>query len=58
MATKKCAHPICTCQVTQGNYCSIECEAMEKMSDVNCACTHTACEGRTEARGSAAKASG
>jgi hypothetical protein len=27
---KKCAHPICSCTVTQGKYRSTECEAMEK----------------------------
>jgi hypothetical protein len=48
MASKKCAHPICTCEVTDGKYCSVECEAMEKMADVNCTCPHKVCKGHTE----------
>lgn len=32
--TKKCAHPVCTCQLTTEKYCSAECEAMEGTADV------------------------
>ncbi len=46
--TKKCAHPVCTCQVTSEKYCSAQCEAMEKIPDVDCKCPHSVCEGRTE----------
>ena len=46
--TKKCAHPICTCQVTSEKYCSTQCEAMEEISDVDCKCPHSVCKGRTE----------
>lgn len=46
--SKKCAHPICTCKVTSGKYCSTQCEAMEKTPDVDCTCNHPACKGRTE----------
>jgi hypothetical protein len=54
MATKKCEHPICSCQVSEGRYCSVECEAMEKMPDVDCTCPHAACTGRTEVRATSA----
>ena len=46
--TKKCAHPVCTCQVTSEKYCSAQCEAMEKIPDVDCKCPHSVCKGRTE----------
>jgi hypothetical protein len=48
MSPRKCEHPICSCQVTDGKYCSAECEAMEKTPDVNCTCPHSVCKGRTE----------
>jgi hypothetical protein len=54
MAPKKCAHPVCSCQVTEGEYCSVECETMEKMPDVDCTCPHASCAGRTEARSASA----
>jgi hypothetical protein len=47
--SKKCAHPVCTCQVTSGKYCSTQCEAMEDTPDVDCTCPHSVCKGRTEA---------
>ena len=43
----KCAHPVCSCVITSGKYCSTECAAMEKTPDVDCACKHPACKGRT-----------
>jgi hypothetical protein len=46
--TKKCAHPVCTCQVTDEKYCSTQCETMEEMADVDCACPHSTCKGKTE----------
>jgi hypothetical protein len=46
--SKKCAHPVCTCQVTSEKYCSPQCEAMEEVSDVDCKCPHSTCKGRTE----------
>jgi hypothetical protein len=46
--TKKCAHPVCTCQVTSEKYCSPQCEAMEEIPDVDCKCSHSICKGRTE----------
>lgn len=45
--TKKCAHPNCTCQVAaHEKYCSAQCEAMEKMPDIDCRCGHPTCQGR------------
>lgn len=46
--SKKCAHPVCTCQVTTEKYCSTQCEAMEEIPDLDCKCTHAVCAGRTE----------
>src|SRR5580692_227539 len=46
--TKKCAHPVCTCQVTSEEYCSTQCETMEDMPDLDCKCSHSVCKGRTE----------
>jgi hypothetical protein len=44
---KKCAHPNCSCTVTEGRkYCSPQCEAMEKTPDVDCKCGHPGCKGR------------
>jgi hypothetical protein len=45
---EKCAHPICTCMTTSGKYCSAQCEAMEKMADINCTCEHAGCKGKTD----------
>jgi hypothetical protein len=33
---------------TSGGYCSIECEAMEKMADIACHCGHSVCAGDTD----------
>jgi hypothetical protein len=46
--TKKCAHPVCTCLVTSEKYCSLQCEAMEAIPDMDCKCPHSICKGRTE----------
>jgi hypothetical protein len=43
---KKCAHPVCSCTVTSGDYCSEACQAMEKTPDIDCKCPHTVCKGR------------
>lgn len=40
---KKCAHPVCSCMVTEGKYCSTQCEAMEKTPDIACKCGHPGC---------------
>jgi hypothetical protein len=44
----KCAHPNCSCTVTNGKYCSIECEAMEKTPDIECTCRHAGCKGEID----------
>jgi hypothetical protein len=28
------------------SYCSVECEAVKNMPDIDCRCTHTGCKGR------------
>jgi len=43
----KCAHPVCSCMVTSEKYCSAQCEAMEKTPDIECACGHAGCAGKT-----------
>jgi len=43
----KCAHPVCSCPANSGKYCSVECEAMEKMTDIDCRCNHSNCKGDT-----------
>ena len=45
--TKKCAHPVCSCLTTSEKYCSAQCEAMEKMPDIDCTCGHAVCTGKT-----------
>ncbi len=44
---EKCAHPVCSCMTTSGKYCSTECAAMEETPDIDCACGHPACKGKT-----------
>src|SRR5271166_4156423 len=44
---EKCAHPVCSCTATSRKYCSTQCAAMEKMPDIDCACGHASCKGRT-----------
>jgi hypothetical protein len=44
---KKCAHPQCSCQVSQGEeYCSEACEISAAGSEANaeCGCDHPQCE--------------
>jgi len=45
--TAKCAHPICSCVALSGKFCSVECEAMEKIPDIDCRCEHHDCKGHT-----------
>jgi hypothetical protein len=41
---KKCAHPNCSCSVTEGEkYCSISCETSEVTPEIDCKCGHPAC---------------
>ena len=46
-ATKaaKCANSVCSCQTTSGKFCSTQCEAMQKTSDIDCSCGHIECTG-------------
>ncbi len=44
---EKCAHPVCSCLASSGKYCSVECEAMEKVPDIDCRCEHSDCKGHT-----------
>ncbi len=46
--SKKCKHPPCSCTVTSGDYCSVECETMEDTPDLECVCNHPGCNGRIE----------
>jgi hypothetical protein len=45
---EKCAHPVCSCMTISGKYCSAQCEAMEKMPDIECSCTHAGCTGKAQ----------
>ncbi len=45
---KECSHPPCTCMVSSGKYCSVECEAMEETPDLSCDCNHPECKGRVD----------
>ena len=44
---KKCAHPPCSCTVTDDKYCSPYCESAKDHAEINCGCEHASCEGRT-----------
>ena len=46
--TKKCAHPNCSCTAMAGKYCSVQCESMEKIPDIDCKYGHPACKGKIE----------
>ena len=42
--TKKCAHPMCSCQApAEKSYCSEQC-ATAKPGDAKCPCEHTGCK--------------
>jgi hypothetical protein len=43
---KKCAHPICTCTVAEGQkYCSQICEDSVGVTEIGCDCKHPGCGG-------------
>ncbi len=44
---KKCAHPRCSCLVTEGKYCSTICEDSAGTIELGCDCPHQMCTGRT-----------
>ena len=43
---KKCAHPNCSCTVTEGKYCSQICEDSAGTTDLGCDCPHPGCRGK------------
>ncbi len=45
--TKKCAHPRCSCMVTEKKYCSQMCEYSIGTTTLGCDCPHEGCAGRT-----------
>jgi hypothetical protein len=34
--------------ITTGKYCSVACEAMENMPDIDCHCGHEGCKGNVD----------
>jgi hypothetical protein len=42
--TKKCAHELCKCLVTDKKYCSQFCEDSKNVTALECDCKHPACE--------------
>lgn len=47
----ECAHPSCHCQVTDSEFCSAECQSLEKTESESCECSHTGCEHEIELNG-------
>jgi hypothetical protein len=45
MATIKCQHPLCSCQVKDKNYCSEKCQDAPKTPPGKCPCEHPDCKG-------------
>ena len=43
---KKCAQPNCSCTAMAGKYCSVQCETMDKMPDIECKCGHPVCKAK------------
>jgi predicted nucleic acid-binding Zn ribbon protein len=42
--TKKCAHPVCRCTVTDDKkYCSQRCEDAKGEQEISCDCAHPGC---------------
>jgi hypothetical protein len=46
---EKCAHPNCTCSVSDGGlygkYCSEHCREARDSTELKCDCKHPACQG-------------
>ena len=42
-----CVRPVCSCETSSGKYCSVECAAMEKTSDIDCPYSRSGCKGKT-----------
>jgi len=46
MATQKCSHPACSCQVTADkSYCSEKCASGSAGAGAKCPCNHPGCKG-------------
>jgi hypothetical protein len=45
MATGKCQHLLCSCQVEDKNYCGEKCERAPKSLPGKCPCEHSGCKG-------------
>lgn len=43
--TKKCAHTLCSCMVTDKKYCSQMCEDSDGTTSLGCDCPHAGCSG-------------
>ena len=41
--SKKCAHPSCSCAVTDTPYCSQYCKDAGKTMEISCNCGHAGC---------------
>jgi len=46
-SARKCAHPVCSCEATEGKFCIAACEAMEKTPDIDCHCGQAGCKVKT-----------
>jgi hypothetical protein len=44
VATVKCQHPLCSCQVKDQNYCSEKCREGSKSLPGKCPCEHSDCK--------------
>ena len=42
--TQECSHPSCHCQVTESDFCSIDCEGLETLESQSCQCLHPGCD--------------
>ncbi len=42
---KKCAHPLCSCMVTDNEYCSQLCKDSASTTSLGCDCPHAGCNG-------------
>ena len=42
---KKCAHELCSCQVSGKTYCSQACEDAKGITTLACDCPHAGCSG-------------
>jgi hypothetical protein len=47
-APPRCAHEACTCEATEGEYCSDYCREHAGKDVVSCGCGHRDCDGTME----------